>query len=48
MAGRMGGKRTTVRNLEVVAVLPEKNVLVIKGSIPGAPNSMVEIRKSSK
>jgi large subunit ribosomal protein L3 len=46
MAGRMGGKRTTVRNLEVVAVLAEKNVVVVKGSIPGAPNGLVEIRKS--
>jgi large subunit ribosomal protein L3 len=46
MAGRMGGKRTTVRNLEVVAVLAEKNVVVVKGSIPGAPNCLVEIRKS--
>jgi large subunit ribosomal protein L3 len=48
MAGRMGGKRTTVRNVEVVAVLAEKNVLVVKGSIPGPPNCLVEIRKSSK
>jgi large subunit ribosomal protein L3 len=46
MAGRMGGKRTTVRNLEVVAVLADKNVVVVKGSIPGAPNGIVEIRKS--
>ncbi len=45
MAGRMGGKRASVRNLQVVAVLPEKNVLVVKGSIPGAPNSIVEIIK---
>ncbi|MBS1913778.1 MAG: 50S ribosomal protein L3 [Bacteroidetes bacterium] len=45
MAGRMGGKRSTVRNLQVVAVLAEKNVLVVKGAIPGAPNSIVEIVK---
>lgn len=45
MAGRMGGKKTTVRNLQVVAVLADKNVLVVKGSIPGAPNSIVEIMK---
>lgn len=45
MAGRMGGKTSTVRNLEVVAVIPEKNVLVVKGSIPGAPEAIVEIRK---
>lgn len=45
MAGRMGGKQATVRNLQVVAVLPEKNVLIVKGSIPGAPNSIIEIQK---
>jgi len=45
MAGRMGGKTSTVRNLEVVAVIAEKNVLVVKGSIPGAPEAIVEIRK---
>lgn len=45
MAGRMGGKRASVRNLQVVAILPEKNVLVVKGAIPGAPNSIVEILK---
>ncbi len=45
MAGRMGGKQTTVRNLQVVAVFPEKNVLVVKGSIPGAPNGLVEVMK---
>jgi large subunit ribosomal protein L3 len=45
MAGRMGGKQATVRNLQVIAVLPEKNVLVVKGSIPGAPNSIIEIQK---
>jgi large subunit ribosomal protein L3 len=45
MAGRMGGKRATVRNLKVVAVMPERNVLIVKGSIPGAPNTIVEIQK---
>ena len=45
MGGRTGGKRTTVRGLQVVEVLPEENVLVLKGSIPGAINSIVEINK---
>lgn len=45
MAGRMGGKTATVRNLQVVAVIPDSNVLVVKGSIPGAPNAIVEIQK---
>lgn len=45
MAGRMGGNKVTIRNLEVVEVYPDKNLLLIKGSIPGAPNSLVEIVK---
>jgi large subunit ribosomal protein L3 len=45
MAGRMGGARTTVRNLKVLRVIPESNLLVVKGSIPGAPDSLVEIIK---
>lgn len=45
MAGRMGGKRTTVRNLEIVGIIPENNLLLIKGSVPGAPNSYLEIVK---
>ena len=48
MAGRMGGKQTTVRNLQVIAVLPESNVLVVKGSVPGAPECTVEIRKHTR
>lgn len=48
MAGRMGGEQTTVRNLQIVGVLPEKNVLIVKGSIPGAPNSIVEIVRMPK
>jgi large subunit ribosomal protein L3 len=45
MAGRMGGTRTTVRNLTVMMVVPEENLIIIKGSIPGAPNGVVEIVK---
>ncbi len=45
MAGRMGGKRTTVRNLEIVDVIPEQNILLIKGSVPGPINSVLEIVK---
>ncbi len=47
MAGRMGGQRTTIRNLEVLQVIPEDNLLLVKGSIPGAPNALVEIIKLS-
>jgi large subunit ribosomal protein L3 len=45
MAGRMGGTRITVRNLQVMMVVPEENLIIIKGSIPGAPNGVVEIVK---
>lgn len=48
MAGRMGGKRVTVQNLEVVEVLPEKNLILLKGSVPGARNGLVQIRKAVK
>ncbi|HOO18596.1 MAG TPA: 50S ribosomal protein L3 [Paludibacteraceae bacterium] len=45
MGGRMGGNRTTVQNLLVLKVIPEHNLLVVKGSIPGAKNSIVIINK---
>jgi len=45
MAGRMGGKRTSIRNIEVLQILPELNLILVKGSIPGAPNSIIEIVK---
>lgn len=45
MAGRMGGNRVTVQNLKVLRVLPEQNLLVVSGSVPGAKNSFVIIEK---
>lgn len=45
MAGRMGGKRTMVENLRILKVDAENNLLVVKGSIPGAKNSHVIISK---
>ena len=45
MPGQHGAKRTTIRNLEVVRVDPEKNLLFIKGGVPGARNSYVLITK---
>jgi large subunit ribosomal protein L3 len=48
MAGRMGGKRVTVQNLEVVEVLPEKNLILVKGSVPGARTGLIEIRRAVK
>ena len=45
MGGRMGGDRVKVINLEVLKVIPEKNIVVISGSIPGAKNSTVILEK---
>ena len=45
MAGRTGGTRITVRNLKIVKVIPESNLLLVKGAIPGAPSGIVEIYK---
>ena len=39
MAGRMGGKRATVRNIEILEVIPEQNIILIKGSVPGPKNT---------
>jgi large subunit ribosomal protein L3 len=45
MAGRTGGDTITVQNLEVLKVIPEHNLLLVKGSIPGAKGSIVIINK---
>jgi len=45
MAGRMGGEVHTIENLLVLKVIPEQNLLVLKGSIPGAKGSYISIRK---
>lgn len=45
MAGRMGGKKVTVQNLRVLKVVTEKNLLVVKGAVPGHKNAYVIIRK---
>lgn len=43
MAGRMGGDRVTVKNLEIVQIDPEKNQLYIKGAVPGGRNSLLMV-----
>ena len=45
MAGRMGGENVTVKNLRIVQIIPESNLVLIKGSVPGHNNSYVEIHK---
>ena len=45
MAGRTGNERVKIRNLQVVRIFPEKNLLLIKGAIPGHKGSFVVIEK---
>ncbi|WP_430906946.1 50S ribosomal protein L3 [Maribacter sp. 2-571] len=45
MAGRMGGERVTVQNLRVLKVVPEKNLIVVKGCVPGHKNAYITIEK---
>ncbi|MDR0431048.1 MAG: 50S ribosomal protein L3 [Tannerellaceae bacterium] len=45
MAGQMGNARVTVQNLQIVKVIPEHNLLLIKGSVPGSKGSIVLIEK---
>lgn len=44
MAGRMGGERITVKNLKILAVNAEENLLVISGAVPGRRGTLVEVR----
>ena len=46
LPGRMGGKRTTTRNLKLVEIDTENNLLYVKGAIPGANNGFVLIQKA--
>jgi large subunit ribosomal protein L3 len=48
MAGHMGVERVTVSNLEVVEADPERNLLLVKGAVPGMTNGLVLIRKSKR
>jgi large subunit ribosomal protein L3 len=48
LPGRMGGVRRTVLNMSVVRVMPEQNLVLLRGAVPGANGSLVMIRKSIK
>jgi large subunit ribosomal protein L3 len=48
MAGRMGGKRVTQVGLTVHSVDPERNLLLVKGAVPGPKNGLVEIREDGR
>ena len=45
MAGRMGFENTTISNLKVVKVIADKNIVMVKGAVPGSINSIVAINK---
>ena len=48
MPGHMGNDNVTVQNLEVVAVRPEENIILVRGGIPGAVGGLVVVRKAKK
>ncbi len=45
MAGHMGNEKVTVQNLKVMKIIPEKNLLIVKGSVPGHKNAYLIIKK---
>jgi large subunit ribosomal protein L3 len=48
MPGHMGNEQVTARNLEVIKVDSEKNIMLVKGAVPGAKNGILMIKKSGK
>ena len=48
MAGRMGNERTTIRNLEIVRLEAEKNLIMVRGAVPGPNGCLLELRKTKK
>jgi large subunit ribosomal protein L3 len=46
MPGHMGAKKVTVKNLEVVQIIEDKNLILVKGAVPGSKGGLVTIRKS--
>ena len=44
----MGGDRVTIQNLEIVRVDADKNVILVKGNVPGAKKSLIEIKTAVK
>jgi large subunit ribosomal protein L3 len=48
MAGRLGGEKVTTLNLEVVAADPERDLLLVRGSVPGPAGGVVLVRNAVK
>jgi large subunit ribosomal protein L3 len=45
MAGRMGGDRVKMINLQIVKIIPEKNLILVKGAVPGPKNGLLKIER---
>jgi len=45
MAGQMGNERVKVENLQVLKIMSDRNVIIVKGAVPGAKNSYIIIEK---
>ena len=48
MAGRLGGKQATIKNLSIILINPENNLIVVKGALPGKEGNLLSIRKTTK
>nr|BDA99327.1 ribosomal protein L3 [Cryptomonas sp. NIES-3952] len=48
MAGRLGGKQTTIKNLQIILVNVENNLIVVKGAIPGKLGNLLSLKKTDK
>jgi large subunit ribosomal protein L3 len=48
MAGHMGDERVTIRNLDVISIDPERNIILVKGAVPGPNNGFLFIRESKR
>ena len=48
MAGQMGNETVTVKNIEVVEIRPDKNILLVKGSVPGSRNGILQLVKAGE
>jgi large subunit ribosomal protein L3 len=46
MAGHMGNEQVTVKKLKVVRIDPERNLILVKGAVPGARNGLLLVRKA--
>jgi len=47
MPGRAGGEKKTIRNVEIIEIDKENNLLAVRGSVPGSPQTLLEIKTIS-